>query len=79
MKYLKKKLEKEYPFIENAVKASFIKSTNPNTTAVLLTLNLQEQADNIYIPRHPSDTAVNKYQYGPMMCHSCHKYGHTKT
>ena len=37
---LKKKLKEEHPFIENSIEASFIKSTNSKTTAVLLILKL---------------------------------------
>jgi len=38
----KKILREYYPFIKNAIEASFIKSRNSKTTAVLLTFNLQE-------------------------------------
>ena len=77
----KRTLKEAYPFIENAFEASFIKSKNSNSTAVLLNFNLQEHPYTLYIPGQPSDTAVYKYQDGPMICHNykCHKYGHAKT
>ena len=68
-----------YPFIEHANEASFIKSKNSNTKAVPITFNLQEQPYTLYIPKQSSDTAVCKYQDRAMVCHNCHKYGHTKT
>ena len=40
--------------------------------------NLQEQSYTLYIPGQPSDTAVYKYHDRSMICHKCHKYGHTK-
>ena len=55
-----------------------MKSRNSNTTAVLLTFNLQEQPYAIYNGQ-PSDTAVYMYQDRPMICHNYQKYGHTKT
>ena len=69
-----KKLKEEFSFIENAVEASFFRSRNSNTTAVLFTFNLQENPYNIYIPGQPSDTAVHKHLDRPMICHSCYKY-----
>ena len=74
LKNLKKKtLKVEYTIIRNAVEVSFIKSSNLNTTIVLLTFNLQVQAYNVYIPRQQSDTAVYKYHNLPMVCHNCYK------
>ena len=75
----KRTLKEAYPFIENAIETSFIKSKKSNATAVLLTFNLQEQPYNLYIPGRPSNTAVYKYQARPMIGHKCHRYGHTKT
>ena len=66
MKKLNKKpMKEEYPLIENPIEASSIKSRKFNTTAVLLTFNLVEQAYKIYIPGQQSDVAVCKYQYWP--------------
>ena len=67
------------PFIEYAIETSFIKSRNSNTTAINLTFNQQEQPYVIYISGQPSDLAVYKYQDRPVICHNCHKNGHTKT
>ena len=74
-----KNLKETYPFIENAIEASFTKSKNSNATAVLLGFNLQEKPYTLYIPGHPSDTAVYKYQDRPMIRRKCYKYGHTNT
>ena len=78
LKNLKKTLKAEYSFIENITEASFIKSRNPNTAAVLVTFNLQEQPWKIYILGQPSETAVYKYQDWAMIYLICNKYGHTK-
>ena len=59
------------------IEASFIKSRNSKTTALLLTFNLQERPYNIYIPGKPSDTAMYKYQDRIMICHNCHKQADT--
>ena len=53
-----KKLKEACPLIENAIDASFIKSNNTNTTAVLLTFSLQEHRYTVYNPAQPSDTSV---------------------
>ena len=75
----KRTLKEAYTFIEDAVKASFIKSKNSNATTVLLIFNLQEQPYTLHIPGQPSDTAVYKNRTRPMVCHKCYKHGHTKT
>ena len=70
-------LKKTYPFIENALEASFIKSKNSNTMAVLLTFNLKEQPYNIYIS--PDNHQIPLYtiiKADPLFFHNCLKYGH---
>ena len=71
---LKKKLKEAYPFIENAIETSFIKSRESNNAAVLLTFNLH----TLYIPVQPSDTTVCKYQDQSMICRNFLKNRHTK-
>ena len=78
MKNLKKNPKRRLR-IHQKREASFIKSRNSKTAAVILTFNLQEQPYNIYIPGQPSKTAVCKYQDRPMLCHNWYKYGCTKT
>ena len=64
-----KSLKEVYLFIENVIESSFIKSMNCNTTAVLLTFNIQIQSYTI--PGQPSETAVYMYKDRPIICHSC--------
>ena len=69
-------LRYQYQCIEESVDASFIRTRNECSTAVLFTFYLPEILCNIYIPGEPADVAMYKYQDWPMICHKWHKYGH---
>ena len=72
-------LKSEYPEIEEAIEAKFIRSRYENTTPVLLTFNLLEPPYSLYIPGERSDNIVYPYRDRPMMCNNCQRYGHTKS
>ena len=61
MKNLRNKPNRRVPIHWKCIEASFL------STAVVLIFNLREYSYNIYIPGHPWDTAVYKYQNRFMM------------
>ena len=54
----KEDLLEEYPFIEDAIDASFYNPNNKQATALLLTFNLVTLPYSLYVPSECSDSVV---------------------
>lgn len=65
------------PPIQDAQKATWIKSRNPLSTPLLLTLNMDEPPLYLNIVGEQGKTRVYEYLPKPMVCKICIEYGHT--